>query len=35
MDNLPEKYNESLLKMTELTLKENEDVMKKLKIDNF
>ena len=31
--NLPERYNESLLKKTELTLKENKDVMKKLKID--
>ena len=33
IDNLPERYNESLLKKTELTLKENKDVMKKLKID--
>ena len=33
LDNLPEKYNESLLKKTELTLKQNKDVMKKLKID--
>ena len=32
IDNLPERYNESLLKKTELTLKENKDVMKKLKI---
>ena len=33
IDNLSERYNESLLKKTELTLKENKDVMKKLKID--
>ena len=33
IDNLKERYNESLLKKTELTLKENKDVMKKLKID--
>ena len=33
LDNLPERYNESLLKKTELTLKQNKDVMKKLKID--
>ena len=33
INNLPERYNESLLKKTELTLKENKDVMKKLKID--
>ena len=33
IDNLKERYNESLLKRTELTLKENKDVMKKLKID--
>ena len=32
IDNLPERYNESLLKKTELTLKENKDVMKKLNI---
>ena len=31
--NLPEIYNESLLKKTELTIKENDNVMKKLKID--
>ena len=31
-DNLLERYNESLIKMTELTLKENKDVMKKLNI---
>ena len=30
---LPERYNESLLKKTNLTMKENKDVMKKLKID--
>ena len=34
IDNLPERYYESLLKETELTMKENKDVMKKLKIDN-
>ena len=33
IDNLPERYNESLLRKTELTLKENKSVMKKLKID--
>ena len=32
IDNLPERYNESLLKKTELTIKENKDVMKKLNI---
>ena len=32
-DNLPERYNESLLKKTDLTLKENNTVMKKLKTD--
>ena len=30
IDNLPERYNESLLKKTELTMKENNSVMKKL-----
>ena len=30
IDNLKERYNEALLKKTELTLKENKDVMKKL-----
>ena len=30
INNLPERYNESLLKNTDLTLKENKDVMKKL-----
>ena len=33
LDNLPERYNQSLLKKTDLTLKENNSVMKKLKID--
>ena len=33
IDNLKERYNESLLKKTDLTLKENKDVMKKLRID--
>ena len=33
IDNLKERYNESLLKKTELTMKENDSVMKKLKID--
>ena len=33
IDNLPERYNESLLKKTELTVKENKDVMKKLSIE--
>ena len=32
IDNLPERYNESLLKKTDLTLEENKDVMKKLNI---
>ena len=32
IDNLSERYNESLLKKTELTKKENDDVMKKLNI---
>ena len=31
LDNLPVRYNESLLKKTELTMKENNSVMKKLK----
>ena len=31
IDKLLEKYNESLLKKTELTIKENENVKKKLK----
>ena len=33
LDVLKERYNESLLKKTELTKKENDNVMKKLKID--
>ena len=33
IDKLSERYNESLLKKTELTLKENDAVMKKLSID--
>ena len=32
IDSLPESYNETLLKKTEKTLEENEEVMKKLKI---
>ena len=32
IDNLKERYNESLLKKTELSLKENKDVMKKLNL---
>ena len=32
IDNLKEKYNESLLKKTELSMKENDSVMKKLNI---
>ena len=32
IDNLKERYNESLLKKTELSLKQNKDVMKKLNI---
>ena len=32
LDNLKERYNESLLKKTELTMKENDNVMKKLNI---
>ena len=31
INNLPERYNESLLKKTNLTMKENKDVMKKIK----
>ena len=30
IDSLPERYNESLLKKTDLTMKENKDVKKKL-----
>ena len=33
IDNLTESYNESSLKKTELTIKENNSVMKKLRID--
>ena len=33
IDNIPERYNESLLKKTELTIKENNNVMKKLRLD--
>ena len=32
LDNLPERYNESLLKKTDLTLKQNNTVMKKLNL---
>ena len=32
IDNLPERYKESLLKKTDLTLKQNKDVMKKLNL---
>ena len=32
IDNLPERYNESSLKKTELTIKEKDNVMKKLNI---
>ena len=33
INNLPERYNESLLQKTNLTLKENNSVMKKLRLD--
>ena len=33
IDNLPERYNESLLRKTELTMKKNNSVMKKLRLD--
>ena len=33
INNLPERYNESLLKKTKLTLKESNSVMKKLRLD--
>ena len=33
IDNLEERYNQSLLKKTDLTMKENKDVMKKLRLD--
>ena len=32
IDNLPERYNESLRKKTDLSMKKNKDVMKKLNI---
>ena len=32
IDNLPERYNESLLKKTDLTIKEKNSVMKKLNL---
>ena len=32
LDNLPQRYNESLLKKTNLTMKENDNVMKKLNL---
>ena len=35
IDNSTERYNESLLKTTELTMKENDNVMKKLNITEF
>ena len=33
IDNLPERYNEALLKKTELTFEENKDVMKALNLN--
>ena len=33
LDNLPERYNEALSKKTEISVKENKSVMKKLRID--
>ena len=33
LDNLPERYNGALLKKTELSMEENNSVMKKLRID--
>ena len=33
IDNLPERYNEALLKRTELSMKEKKDVMEALKIN--
>ena len=33
INNLPERYNESLLQKTKITLKENNSVMKKLRLD--
>ena len=35
IDNLKERYNESLLKKTELTMKEIKDVMKKLNLNSI
>ena len=35
INNLPERYNESLLKKTELSMKENDNVMKKLLIFKY
>ena len=32
LNNLPERYNESLLKETELTMKETKDVKRKLNL---
>ena len=33
VDRLPKRYNEAILKKTELTLKENKDVMKQLNLN--
>ena len=33
LDNLPERYNEAFLKKTELTMKENKDVMQALNVN--
>ena len=33
IDNLPERYNEALLKKTKLSMKENNNVMKKLNLN--
>ena len=33
IDNLPERYNEASLKQTELTMKENKDVLKALNLN--
>ena len=35
IENLPERYNEALLKKTDLTMKENKDVMKKLNLNQI
>ena len=35
LDNLKERYNEPLLRKTELKIKENDNVLKKLKITQF